>query len=147
MIQRKQSLWLFLASLLGAGVFYFDLYKIHVTTKEGVGTVSALRVGDNYPLLLTALVMCILPLITIFMFKQRKRQMNMTIVSIIATALFIAMGLWQVSVYLKGLVLPTSGGTYGIGLILPAASFVFLLLAIGGISRDEKLVRSVDRLR
>ena len=42
---------------------------------------------------------------------------------------------------------PPSSGTYWIGSILPAMAFVFIIMAIFGIRRDEKLVKSVDRLR
>jgi hypothetical protein len=38
-------------------------------------------------------------------------------------------------------------GNLSWGLILPAASIVFLLLANRGINKDEELIRSADRLR
>ena len=36
---------------------------------------------------------------------------------------------------------------WGIGLLLSSFSIVFILLAISAIKRDEKLVKSADRLR
>jgi hypothetical protein len=41
---------------------------------------------------------------------------------------------------------PTNGG-YAFGSVLPIFSLVFLILAIRGINKDEKLVKSLDRLR
>lgn len=38
-------------------------------------------------------------------------------------------------------------GNYGIGSVLPVAAIILLIIAISGIRKDEKLVRSVDRLR
>ena len=42
---------------------------------------------------------------------------------------------------------PVTEGSYWVGAVLPVLSIVFLVLAISGIRRDEKLVRSTDRLR
>ncbi len=142
MIQRKQSIYLFIAALLNAGVFYFDLYKTH-NVVNGADTLGQLRVSDHYPSMLIVLVMTLLPLITIFMFGNRKRQLRMCFVSMLAIISFITLTLGRVG---KIMPVPTSGN-YWIGSILPAISFVFIILAILGIRRDEKLVKSVDRLR
>lgn len=145
MIQRKQSIWLLLAALLGAGVFFFDLYRAEVKTGE-LTDHKLLRVADHYPSLLIALVMIALPFITIFMFGDRKRQLRMSYVSILSAVSFLSMMLFRVSALAKETP-PVTGGNYWIGAVLPVLSIVFLLLAISGIRRDEKLVRSVDRLR
>ena len=145
MIQRKQSLWLFLTALLNAGVFYFDLYKAH-TPANGADVVMPLRVADHYPSLLIALVMTALPLITIFMFANRKRQMRMSFAGILAIIAFITMTLSRVT-NLGKLTPPPASGSYWIGAVLPVIALVFLIMAIAGIRRDEKLVKSVDRLR
>jgi hypothetical protein len=145
MIQRKQSLWLLLAALLNAGVLYFDLYKYH-TTANGVDTPGQLRVSDHYPSLLIALVMILLPLVTIFMYKKRKQQIAMAFVSILAVTSFIFFALNRVGHIADGGIVAT-GGSYWLGAILPVISIIFLFLAILGIRKDDKLVRSADRLR
>ena len=145
MIQRKQSIWLLLAALLGAGVFFFDLYRAEVKIGE-ITDYKLLRVADHYPSLLIALVMIALPLISIFMFGNRKRQLRMSYVSILAAISFLSMMLFRVSALAKETP-PVTGGNYWIGAVLPVLSIVFLILAIAGIRRDEKLVRSVERLR
>ena len=146
MIQRKQTLWLFLAALLSAGVFYFDLYTAHIML-NGAYTVFHLRTSDHFPSLLLALVMCALPLISIFMFQHRKRQVNLTMISMVATAGFIALVLWRVADFVGKQAMAPASSTYWIGSILPVISFVLLVLAIVGVRRDEKLVKSSDRLR
>ena len=145
MIQRKQSLWLFIAALLNAGVFYFCLYKYHVL-ENGADAVKMLRVTDHYPSLLVALVMTILPLVTIFMYTNRKRQMALSFVSIFAISSFITLTLSRVS-GLSKLVPPPTDDSYRAGAVLPIVAIVFMLMAIFGIRRDDKLVKSVDRLR
>jgi hypothetical protein len=145
MIQRKQSIWLLIAALLCSGVFYFDLYKYH-TVVSAVDTTGQLRVMDHFPSLLLAIVMTALPLVTIFMFRQRKRQIAMSFFGVVAIAGFITMSLQRVK-YLGDLPVPPTSQSYGLGTILPVAAVVFLFLAITGIRKDDKLVKSVDRLR
>ncbi len=145
MIQRKQSIFLLLAALLNAGVFYFDLYRTH-TIINGADTLGQLRVSDHYPSLLVALVITIVPLVTIFMYGNRKRQMAMSFATIIALLSFISLLLARVG-NLGKTVPPPSSGSYWIGAVLPVISLVLVLLAIFGIRKDEKLVKSMDRLR
>ena len=145
MIQRRQSLYLFIAALLNAGVFYFDLYKTH-TIVNGVDTLGQLRVADHFPSLLIALIITLLPFVAIFMFNNRKRQIRMSVITIVSILAFIGLLLWRVTDLAK-LVPPPSNGTYWVGSVLPVVSMVFVFLAILGIRRDEKLVKSVDRLR
>ena len=145
MIQRKQSLWLFIAALLNAGVFYFCLYAYH-TLENGADTVKYLRVSDHYPSLLIALVMTALPLVTIFMYKKRRQQIAMTFVSVLAIGSFITMSLNRVTGISKLVPAPTDE-SYRAAAILPVIAIIFLLMAIFGIRKDDKLVKSVDRLR
>ena len=145
MLQRKQTLWLFIAALLNAGVFYFGLYSYHVM-ENGVDMAKMMRVNDHFPLLLIALVMTLLPLITLFMYNNRKRQMRMSFVSILAIISFVSLTLSRVT-NLSKLVPPPTNESYWIGAVLPVIALVFLFMAIFGIRRDEKLVKSVDRLR
>jgi dipeptide/tripeptide permease len=142
MIQRKQSIWLLIAALLNAGVFYFDLYKYHAVI-NGVDTPAQLRVSDHFPTLLIALVMTLLPLVTIFMFRNRKRQITLSVFSIIAISGFITMALQRT----KNLNAVPASESYWIGSVLPIAAIVFLFMAILGIRKDDKLVKSTDRLR
>ena len=142
MIQRKQSLWLLVAALLNAGVFIFDLYRADVTV-NGIADHKVLRVADHYPPLLIALVMTLLPVVTIFMFSNRKRQVGMSAVSMVGTLSFISMMLMRV----KNISPAPAAGSYWIGAVLPVAAVIFIVMAIVGIRKDEKLVRSVDRLR
>ena len=143
MIQRKQSVYLFLAALLNAGVFYFNLYQYHMT--DG-GPAVALKVNDHFPSLLMALIMTLIPLVTIFLFRNRKRQVMLSVINILVIVAFITIMLWRVSETGK-MVPPPHDGTYWIGAVLPVFSLILTFLAIAGIRSDDKLVKSVDRLR
>jgi len=145
MIQRIQSVWLLLAALMNAGVFMFDLYRADITT-NGITVTQHVRVNDNFPAMLIALVITIMPLIAIFLYKNRRRQRTMTTLCMVFTIGFIANTLMRVSTFNNGSSAPANG-SYWIGSILPVIAVVFLILALRGIRKDEKLVKSVDRLR
>ena len=145
MIQRIQSLWLFLAALANAGLFFFDQYHADVTV-NGAAAVHSIKVNDHFPSLLLALVITILPFAAIFMFGNRKRQRTMALLSMVFTLGFLALTLMRVGNFNNGSSAPANG-SYWIGSILPIISVIFLILAIRGIRKDEKLIKSLDRLR
>jgi hypothetical protein len=96
--------------------------------------------------LLLALVITVLPFVAIFMFGNRKRQKTITLLSMVFTIGFIALTLLRVSSFNNGTSAPTNG-SYWIGSVLPVVSVIFHFLALQGIRKDEKLIKSLDRLR
>ena len=92
------------------------------------------------------MICTLLPLVTIFMFGNRKRQSAMAFVNVIALCGFIPMVLSRVNT-LNKMVPPPINGSYWIGAVLPVIALVFTILAIFGIRKDERLVKSMDRLR
>jgi hypothetical protein len=144
MIQRIQSIWFFLASFFSGALFIFPLYAY---TVEGAMGSSLLAARSEYMLLILAATMTLLPLIAIFMFKNRQQQKAMAWISILASAGFIAVMLMNIQ-KLKNAVPPATNDNFALpGPIIPALAIVFLLLAISGIRKDEALLKSVDRLR
>src|SRR4051812_5020650 len=96
MIQRIQSLWLFLAAMMNGLLFLFPLYRYNTPgllyspwQYEGV---------RNYmPLFIVAALITLLPLVTIFLYRDRKRQKGMVWLSMIGVAAFIALALMHVA--------------------------------------------------
>jgi FtsH-binding integral membrane protein len=146
MIQRVQSVWLLLAALLNSGTLFFDLYRYH-TLVNGADQLQAIRAAQHYPTILVASVIIILPLVTIFMYNNRKRQLAMAVAGITATAGFITLALGHITSVVSKMTPPPVSGSYWIGSVIPAAAVIMLVLAILGIKKDDKLVRSMDRLR
>ena len=145
MIQRIQSLWLLLAGLLNTGILFFDLYKYNIVL-DGLSITKSLKVSDHYVSLVMVVLIALLPIVALFLFTNRKKQMGITVISMISCMLFISMTLWRVTGINK-LVPPPSSGNYWIGAVLPVIAILFLVLALSGIKKDEKLVKSMDRLR
>jgi hypothetical protein len=77
----------------------------------------------------------------IFLYKSRKKQLLISIGLILLSLVNIFL-YWQVSQpphFVEG--------NYSLGALVPLAIPILLILAALGIRRDEKLVKSADRLR
>ena len=79
-------------------------------------------------------------LVNIFNYKKRKQQLLITIVLILVSLLNIVVYWFAQNRYI-------GGGTFSLSALLALAIPVFLILATRGITKDEKLVKSADRLR
>ncbi len=76
-------------------------------------------------------------------FKKRQQQFVLNRLNIILNLILLGLFVYR-SLTLSG---ESFDSEKGIGLFLPIASIVFLVLANRAIKRDEELVKSVDRLR
>lgn len=129
MLQRIQTVWIFLA-VLGA-VFLnitaqdFDVLGAYLTIN--VSTVILILFG----------------VLSIFSFRNRKRQILLNNISIIINALLIGLLIYWLLNLSGGIQFPEKG----IEPIFPFISVICLLLANVYIRKDERLVKSVDRLR
>jgi len=138
MIQRIQTLWLFLAALVMAGLFYFPIYKF---------TGLPVNIGNNFLAISLTALSIVLSLVTIFYYKKRKNQIALTWLNILVCIGLLAWLFFSIS---KEKELPQHmnlDSYYWIGSFIPVIDIVLLFLAKGGIRRDEKLVKSLDRLR
>jgi hypothetical protein len=153
MLQRKQTLWMLLALICAALTFKFAFYfgnmkvglngiaplEVKAVPTLGAGSVSA-SAGSVLILIVTVIIIGG-TLINIFNFKSRGKQLLITIGLIILSLLNIFLYWW------KSGVPPFESGNYSVGMILSLAIPVFLIMAAMGIRKDQKLVKSADRLR
>ncbi len=155
MIQRIQSVYLLLASLVIFALFLFPMvHNVYVA-----GVPSTIKVTGVYQdvngaqahtesfiaLIAATAVVAILPLILIFLYKNRKQQVIWCygyIVVIFGYSFWMAETMKS---YTGGVSLNTNN--FGIGALLSSISIILVLLAAKAIQRDEKLVKSADRLR
>ena len=136
MIQRIQTLYLFLAAVISAGL----IFVFHLWTNNEAIKVFAL---DDYTYLGMFVGSALLSLISIFNFKHRKSQFVLGRLNIILNSILLGIFVYQ-SLNLSG---ETNVSEKGIGILLPIFSIVCLVLANKAIKKDEDLVKSVDRLR
>jgi len=146
MIQRVQSIFLFLAAAAA-----FGLLKLPFATTASEVQASGLFADGNYNLQdHIALIILFglaggLAFISIFLFKNRKTQSLVGRFSVIANIIGLALA---IILFMQDLAnLGSAEPQDALGLYLPIISLIFGILALRFISKDEKMVRSMDRLR
>lgn len=155
MLQRIQSIYLLLAGAAILALFlfplahnvYVDNTPINIMVTGTYADAGGQQVLKDHFVALTAVtaIVGILPFIVIFLFKNRKQQITLcysTILVIIGYSFWIAQTAKEV---VGGITLQPAN--FGIGLFLCPLAIALLILAIKGIQRDEKLIKSADRLR
>jgi hypothetical protein len=143
MIQRIQTIYLLIASIVSGGlIFVFNLWK---TLKEQIFVLDLFKEGlftlNVVPFMF--ITSSILSLVTIFLYKNRKLQFVIGRI-IILMNLFLLGLLIYLSLTLSG---ETIVSEKGIGMFLPILVVLLIVLANKAIKKDEVLVKSVDRLR
>lgn len=140
MIQRIQSLWLLITGVLSFATFrlsYFSGNKLDTATNEKL--FISLNASQHIVLMILAVAIAVASWVAIFLYKDRKRQLLVTGIILLATLLNIAFYHHQSSLFVEGKMDLTSIGIFS----LP----VLVSLAFRGIWKDEQLVKSADRLR
>lgn len=139
MIQRIQTVWLFLAALFAALTYKFPFYSGNIVNKENVHIFEKLKASSNFLLLMFTAGLVAGTIFIIFMYKNRKQQMGLTAAAAGLSIINIILYFTELRKFISGNMSLTS--------ILALAIPVFLVLAINGMWKDEKLVKSLDRLR
>ncbi len=144
MIQRIQSLFLLLASAASFGLFGLPFAR---SEESGIDIFIDTRydLSDHIGLSVIFGLAGLLALATIFLFNRRKFQLRFTIMTLGVVLIGLA---FTVIFFFQNV--PNPGAMQidpGLGLGLIGLAIVLLLLAYRFIRKDEKLVRSMDRLR
>jgi hypothetical protein len=141
MIQRIQSLWLLIAAALGILSLRTSFYSGH-RIKDAIPKPVVFLTGSyNILLIICTTAFAVLSLVAIFLYKNRKLQMRIGILSLLLSLAAIALYFWQSQSFAP------SESSYDLTSVIPIAVPVFLILAVRGIYKDEKLVKESNRLR
>ncbi len=144
MIQRIQSIFLLLSGLSFFGLFGLDFLTNDKNTSIPLLQDHVFDINDHTGLLILTGLGGALALINIFLFKNRALQINISrLVSLLSLALLALAVFLAYSSHLFDI----QGNHFGIGGALPLLGLVFALLAAKYIRKDDKLVKSMDRLR
>src|ERR1700744_3452660 len=151
MLQRKQTLWAFLAVICAALTFRFAFYSGNMAVGANghvfldVKAIPVIAFGRDSAgsgsvliLVVTSLIIAG-TLINIFNYKARKKQLWFTVGLVFLSLLNLLLYWW------KSGVPPFTEGRYSIGSVFALAVPVFLLFACRGIMRDQRLVKNADR--
>jgi hypothetical protein len=134
MIQRIQTIWLLLAVACTLASLKFSFYS--GSTEKGF---EELNTASGFLLLLLTVATALTAAIIVFLFKKRKLQMQLSWLGIVLQSSVIGLLISKTNDFTQGNFSLTSLFAF----VVP----VFFLLAWIGIRKDEKLVKSMDRLR
>lgn len=151
MVQRIQTIYLFLTALcMSLAIFLpFSSYLVGESTLvfNSFGFILANKQVAFMPLYPILISSALFALVSIFLYKARNRQLminkiNYLLILLVIVLMFIDFGSLD-----SALGDNQTKVSYGIGMFLPIAALVFNFLANRGIKSDEKLIKSLDRLR
>ncbi len=154
MIQRIQSIYLFCASVLTGIMSFFNFAQL-LDTKQviynfGIKSIASLEganskiVVSTIPLMAIIIAAAVISFLTIFIYKNRKLQMQLCVVNI-----FVLMALVGLIALYSRMAVSELGAqiAYSFPVIFPLIAIVLTFMARRGIKKDEELVRSADRIR
>ncbi len=141
MIQRIQTLWLLIVASTAFATSRLTLFKGDLPN----GTTLPFNFAGSLILSIVIVALGLLALISLFLFKNRKLQFKLAVLGFIFSIGFLFLEYYMVENFKSTNNILT--GSYQIGAVLPVVMIVFFFLAARGIYRDEKLIKSMDRLR
>lgn len=152
MIQRLQSVFLALAAAVMALLFTKPMSFVSIDQALPPGSAQSMMADgtfsteDHVILLILVILGILLPVITIFLYKNRPLQMKLSRLTIALIALSIM--LTSILFYQEYQIMAVGTEvTVQYGYVMLVLALLFLVLALRYIRKDEKLVRSADRLR
>jgi hypothetical protein len=138
MLQRLQSIWLLLATAFDAITFRFPIYS-----GDWTKDISPLPVDLNASTTIWLTILTVLTgalaFVTIFMFDNRRLQLKLCYLGIFLTVVLITLYFLEIGNFMSGNVAIWAVFYFGI-----LACFI---LAARSVWKDEKLIKSMDRLR
>jgi peptidoglycan/LPS O-acetylase OafA/YrhL len=141
MIQRIQSLWLLLAATAGSLTYVLPLWSGQLQD----GSQKQYYGRENLFFFALVVATVLLALVTIFMFKNRTKQKVLSIIGLLLSLVLVTLELVFVDAYKKTLNLIES--SWQPGALMPMVMMVLFFLAWQGIKKDERLIKSLERLR
>ena len=138
MIQRQQSLWLLLSAVTSFLSFRYPFYTGSIM-ENNIARFEELDGGSNLFLLVLTGASVLIAAITIFLYKDRKTQAKLAIGGIVISIGLLVLYITQLKKF--------TTGNFALTSIFVLAILVGYIMALRGIWKDERLVKSLDKLR
>ncbi|HEX6914234.1 MAG TPA: DUF4293 family protein [Chitinophagaceae bacterium] len=141
MIQRIQTLWLALAAICGGLSYYLPFYSGTRMMGEPPQPTPEVEMNSTFsvPIIIFMAIAVVGSIHALLSYSQRSRQFWVSLVCMISSIIAIVLLFMATSEF--------EGGGVRIESLVYFAVPVFLFMAAKGIRNDEKLVKSMDRLR
>jgi len=151
MIQRIQSLYLFLAAVALSLIFFFPFANLSnnqdviIFNLRGFSRFSILEQIPTWPLMALNTITLLLTITVIGFFKKRLLQIRLTRIALMLNIGFIALLYFVYGDPLAKQI--KMEFNYELGAVFPLIALVFHVLAMYAINKDESLIKSIDRIR
>lgn len=147
MIQRIQTVFLFLSAVLAGFLFFIPIASFDLGNE--IVNLSIFGVENHSGallLLILAVLMLAVPFVTIFMYKKRELQLKLSLLNLYLNILFI---LLLAMFYVDNIQEKLSAETvvFAFGAYIPFINGLLSSLAGRWIKKDIELIKSIDRLR
>lgn len=163
MIQRIQSLYLFIVFAINSLLIITNPVYAEFQNKDGISPSTVLmqytfqfntQLNNSMPVpaykLINILLLGLIGLgsiTTIFLFKNRKFQLKLSTWVMILNVLLITALMTDYFLIKKEFASSLASTTLGFQVIWPFVMLIMNILAFRGIKADEKLLKSMDRIR
>ena len=146
MIQRIQSIFLLLAAGASLGLWGLPFARTpQAIERSEIFNDAVYNLQDQVGLMVLFSLAGALAFLGIFLFRNRSLQMKMSMSALLLNLGGLVFGIYYLAQHI------TEQGEKALqdaaGMYLPVAAILFTFLAYRFIKRDEKLVKSMDRLR
>lgn len=135
MLQRIQTIWLLLAAVCG----FTSLKTSFYIGSIGAEPANHLTAMSNIWLMILTIVTATIAVVSIFMYKNRALQLKLVLATIALSVMILIMYFAQTQKF--------AVGGFALTSLIAVAVPILLILAATGIYKDEKLVKSADRIR
>jgi hypothetical protein len=147
MIQRIQTVYLFIAAVLIALLLVLDFAELAVNGQMYIFNAYGIISGDQMifnglPVMGFIGLITLLHIAVIFMYKNRIRQIR-----VLAFTIILLLGLLGLMFYFLYAGFENAEVAYKIPMTFPLIAAILDYLAIRAIGKDEALVRSLNRIR
>ncbi|MDR0969349.1 MAG: DUF4293 domain-containing protein [Lentimicrobiaceae bacterium] len=156
MIQRIQTVFLFLAAVCCALLFFFPFAEFEGVTSFirfsalGITNLTPSENPISFPstwlLLAIIIVSVVLPIATIFLYKKPAIQLHAIRFTFLLVTILLALVFFYYNEQIEKAI-DFRSLSYDFGIYIPLINMLFLLLAMRGIRSDINKIRSIDRLR
>lgn len=151
MIQRIQTIFLLMAFVLTGSLFFTgfaELVSVDIYSVSLKGITSSKQpspdLQSQYWLTILGLASAILILTIIFLYKNRKLQMNLCLLAIL---LLVALNVAMFLILDHFQAILAAEVKYKLYFIFPLITAILVFMAYKSIQKDDRLIKSLDRLR
>jgi peptidoglycan/LPS O-acetylase OafA/YrhL len=136
MLQRKQTIWLLLATVFTVLSFKYPFYAV---AEKGTGIYKDIAANAAVYTIISGTLAAVLCLVTTFLYQRVKLQLTIALLAALACLLHLVL----LYVSASG----TGHGNPSLTALFPVLAFALVLLAVTGIRKDKKTLEEMNSNR